>query len=422
MTNQNAELEKTGAAPAPRKPEGHFDFISEDGIAYGWAWDEARPDERVEVEFLVDGLPTGSTMAGLYRDDLLQAGIGDGCYSFSWSLPQEALARAGDVTVAARIKNTEHLLSPPQIFRKKVVANALGKIEALEHDIRLLKSALAQLSQRAAQDNQAVAALFTTVADFFAELAAASAAGDSPARLRPLRSAVADVTTGFAPFAFAPCAVPLASVFVAAAGPVAGIYETLRALQETLGDTPAEVYLLDDGAGDEAALLPLVVRNLRYVRLAEAASPAARCNGAMRLVAGGLAVFLAAGVRPAPFWTSALAAFARMPALAALAAQLRGPDGLLLSAGAEEAGGLAEPRGRGMHPDDAAYSQPGPVPAVAAEFFALRQNAWARLGGLDEQIETLPDALLAFCLHATAAGEAVWYEPGVGGEIFSALL
>lgn len=91
---------------------GSLDLISDEGIVYGWAWDQEKPSERVEVEFLIDGVSAGTTVVGHYREDLLTAGIGDGYYGFSWPLPYDVLAQPRDVTLSARIKNNETLLSP----------------------------------------------------------------------------------------------------------------------------------------------------------------------------------------------------------------------------------------------------------------------------------------------------------------------
>lgn len=272
---------------------------------------------------------------------------------------------------------------------------------------------IAQLSSREAQDNRAVAALFTTIGDFFSELAKNSAVGNTASRLRPIGSTIADITASFVPFSIPPCTAPQICVFVEVGGKVSDVYQVLRELCETLGDSPAEVYLLDDGTCDEAALLPLVVHNLRYARLTAETSPATRCNEAMHLVTGEVAVFIAPRLKPMPSWTFALAAFDQMSNVAAMAAQVLDENGLLLSAGAAQREGLTAPRGLGLYPDNVIFLQPGPVEAVSDEFFALRRRTWEYFGGLDEQFDNLPDALLDFCQRASAAGEAVQYEPGL---------
>jgi hypothetical protein len=415
MTNPRSAIaaNTTNAGPAAI---GNVDYISDDGVVYGWAWNPAKPGERVEIEMLIDGVVADSIVARLYRDDLQKAGIDDGFYGFSWPLPYKALLLPRDVMVAARIRNTDEFLSPPQAFRTKAVADALEKVESLENDMRFLKSTIAQLSHREAQDNRNVASLFTTVSDFFAELAAVTAAGGSASQLRPVGSAVADITSTYAPFAFRTSHLPKISVIVSAAGEVSEIYQTLCTLHQSLGDTPSEVCLLDGGTSDESALLPLVAQNLRYVRVDAAASPVMRCNEAMRLAAGGIVVFCAPGLTPAPFWvTAVLAEFERTASLAALAANVHGEDGLLLSAGATQINGFSTPRGLGIYPDDTAFTAPCAVESVSVEFFALHRSNWELLGGLNEEFDYLPAALMEFCQRAAKANMQVQYEPAFGG-------
>jgi hypothetical protein len=228
--------------------------------------------------------------------------------------------------------------------------------------------------------------------------------------LRTLKTAVEDVTTGLAPFAYRPCTTPDITIFIEAAGSAAAVYRGLRAVYETIGQMQAEIFLLDEGACEDAPLLPLVVQNMRYARL-PGEGTVARRNDAMRLAAGRTVVFFAGGVIPAPNWTQALIPFDTHPALAALAARVTGPDGLLSGAGTSIRGGFMTPRGQGEDAQAAAFSQAGPVDAVAAECFAVRRSSWERLGGLDEVFAELPAALAEFCLRAHATGEEITYAP-----------
>ena len=63
---------------------GHLDVVKF-GLALGWcaAMDN---DEPVEVELLADGVVLGSAKADVFRADLLDAGIGNGCHAFQFDL------------------------------------------------------------------------------------------------------------------------------------------------------------------------------------------------------------------------------------------------------------------------------------------------------------------------------------------------
>jgi hypothetical protein len=395
-----------------KRPDGRLDLVSDTGWVFGWAWYPDRPQTRVEVEVLVDGHPAGSLIAEAFREDVAAAGFGDGNYGFSWPLPYPVMAMPREVTIAVRDKATGEVFPEPRPFRQKILADALQRITELESEVRLLNATIAGLARRGGGEALAAAELFRTVGGFFEELAAASAAGAPLAGLKPLGSAVADVTAGFAPFDVATGGAPDVTVLVDGAGPAAEVYATLRALHETQGGCVPEMFLLDDGAGGQAALLPLIVRGLRYARLS-APGAVARRNDAMRLGTGRVILYLGPGARPLPGWPLALARFDAEPQLAACAACATGADGLLVSAGAAVAGLGFTARGAALDPMAPEFRAAAAVDAVTGEAHAIRRASLARAGGLDEAFETPEAALGGFCLAAAAAGELVSFEPAL---------
>jgi hypothetical protein len=65
---------------------GKFDGVV--GLfAVGWAWDECTPVHAQYVELLADGRPLGVVRADLPREDLVEAGIGNGRHAFRYLLP-----------------------------------------------------------------------------------------------------------------------------------------------------------------------------------------------------------------------------------------------------------------------------------------------------------------------------------------------
>ncbi len=60
---------------------GRIDRLDHFGIC-GWAWDVGRLHTPVQLEFLIDGAVVGSTVANIFRQDLLVAGVGSGRSSF----------------------------------------------------------------------------------------------------------------------------------------------------------------------------------------------------------------------------------------------------------------------------------------------------------------------------------------------------
>ncbi|WP_176695917.1 hypothetical protein [Phenylobacterium immobile] len=61
----------------------------EGGALRGWAWDPARPTERLRVRVRVADAVIGEAIAEAPRGDLLRAGIGDGGHGFRLALPSQ---------------------------------------------------------------------------------------------------------------------------------------------------------------------------------------------------------------------------------------------------------------------------------------------------------------------------------------------
>ncbi|RRB07837.1 YVTN family beta-propeller repeat protein [Larkinella rosea] len=78
--------------------EGYLDKLDCGGIR-GWVWDRKKPNTPLTVEFYRDGSGTvlGSTVANIYRQDLKDAGKGNGSHAYNFSPP-------GSVTSGALIR------------------------------------------------------------------------------------------------------------------------------------------------------------------------------------------------------------------------------------------------------------------------------------------------------------------------------
>jgi hypothetical protein len=65
--------------------------IADAGRVSGWAWDQARPEHRLEVQIWHRDELLGSTLAERERADLKRNGIGDGCHAFLFKLDRPGL-------------------------------------------------------------------------------------------------------------------------------------------------------------------------------------------------------------------------------------------------------------------------------------------------------------------------------------------
>lgn len=406
------------AGPPPRgpKPEdiavGMLEVVSDDGWVKGWAWYPSKSDRRVEVELLVDGEIVGRTIAALHRKDLVAAGIGDGNYSFSIALPYEVLIRPRDSLVSVRDGGTQRVFAEPRVFRRPEVADAVEKIASLEDDARLLKSRVEFLADRASADERAAAELFKTVGDFFIELAGATAEGTAPGSMRTLHTAIRDVTSRFPRIELSLPASPSVTFCIEAAGGVENIYNTLRRISEFQSRVRTEVIVFDAGACAEASLLPLVIRNLRYVRLESTCTRASARNQALQLARGTIAIFLSECTAPTADWIDELVSiFAADQSISALSAKIMRSDGILESIGLKVIDGRPKAIGASLESSSTAFANSLAVDAFSGDACAVRIDAWRRAGGLEDSEANLESALVALCGRLVLAGGTVIYEP-----------
>ena len=97
-----------------QRPYGHLDLVK-DGCVGGWCWNPAAPDATVSVAVSVDDRVVGHVDAGLYRDDLERAGIGDGRHAFLFDLTP-FLGEGGLCKVGVRADGVELVGSPSAYF------------------------------------------------------------------------------------------------------------------------------------------------------------------------------------------------------------------------------------------------------------------------------------------------------------------
>ncbi|GAB3916679.1 putative Ig domain-containing protein [Larkinella terrae] len=88
--------------------EGYLDKV-ECGSFRGWAWDAAKPNSPVTIEFSADGAIVGTTVASIFRDDLKNSGKGNGAHAYSFSTPA-SLKDGKPHLITAKVENTGFIL------------------------------------------------------------------------------------------------------------------------------------------------------------------------------------------------------------------------------------------------------------------------------------------------------------------------
>ena len=98
----DATAETTAAAVVPpAEIQGLVDNASATRI-YGWAWNVARPAERLAIELRLRKEIVAATIADRPRADLAKANIGDGSHAFEVPLRPEWAASHAELSVVAR--------------------------------------------------------------------------------------------------------------------------------------------------------------------------------------------------------------------------------------------------------------------------------------------------------------------------------
>ncbi|MFC5408220.1 kelch repeat-containing protein [Larkinella bovis] len=86
--------------------EGYLDKV-ECGTIRGWVWDRNKPNTPVTVEFYTGGTVWGSTSANIFRQDLKDAGKGNGAHAYSFTVP-DGLKDGTERLIYARVQGSTY--------------------------------------------------------------------------------------------------------------------------------------------------------------------------------------------------------------------------------------------------------------------------------------------------------------------------
>jgi hypothetical protein len=147
MSHTEAALRPSGVAL-----RGLVDNFAE-GRLHGWAWNPARPGERLRIVLRRGRDAVTETLADGERPDLAAAGIGDGRHAFTLALPPGAAGRLGELALFAcaadgseaplPIRGARPAARPPAGESTTGNAELLARIDVLEAWCRRLDARLA---------------------------------------------------------------------------------------------------------------------------------------------------------------------------------------------------------------------------------------------------------------------------------------
>jgi glycosyltransferase involved in cell wall biosynthesis len=390
--------------PPPLDAEGVLDGVTPEGIVTGWCWYPSAPDRHVDVRIMVDDQHVATVTAGSYRQDIQEAGIGRGDHSVVAVLPWESIADKRLVRITFRDAATGVLIGDPFMLRRRGVAVLDQRVRELEQQVRLLRSRLEETMQmRSAGHDQATRDLFQTVGAFFTQLAA----GQQPDGSAGLRTMLDDLTWQYRPLHLAAPTLPVATICIDATAPVESLHACIAALQSARVDQQAEIFVIDDGSFEAAALLPSLVRNLNYVHLGPGESLLAGRNEAALNAETPLVVFLAPEMRVVDGWLTTLRQTLEHDPQAAIAgSHILREDGAL-----HHAGTLVDSEGRLHAPAPLVADLTRPIDALSDFAFAVRREDFVQAGGFDLAFGNIAAATFDLCLRLRASGRTVLHQP-----------
>jgi hypothetical protein len=138
-TIRSPEGSATAPSVAAARMNGRVDALDGNRL-HGWIWDEARPEERLKVRLMCDGVVVMEVAADQGRIDLRRNGIGDGRHAFAMELDDATTAARGRLSVVGVSPSTGaelELRLPPaaELAAEAAIAVPLGRffdrVEAL---------------------------------------------------------------------------------------------------------------------------------------------------------------------------------------------------------------------------------------------------------------------------------------------------
>jgi len=395
---------------------GYVEKITDDGRVTGWVWAPAAPRERLIVTVMVDDEPALTTVASFERVDIREAGIGDGRYAFDCTLAWEKIAHQRQVRVSVRATPMLIPFGKTYVLRRDQGAKLEERLLAAEAELKRVRAECSQLQRQINQGGLAAGtALFETVGAFFTQLAAGAAKGEMPVLTTRRGTTLADLAARYPRLALsAPALSPLARIVIPAVGSIQAVAGCLEALLHSGADRRAEVMLFDDGSVDDAALLPALVRNLRYLRLLPGEDAGRLRNEAMLSGGAPAVILLAPSARVEGPWLDLLLdALDQAPDIAAVGAGLLREDGLFHSTGLLLGEGAARmiDIGGGLPATAPAARVRRACDALGLGCVAIRTALLEKLGGFDPALTDWSSALLNFSLAARSRELRVLVEP-----------
>lgn len=348
-TDGLVETAATPPAPAPpaassTAPIGSADRISFEEIN-GWAWDEAAPDESVDIELLDGDVVVLRVSANRLRPDLTQAGIGNGtgAYGFTILNPGGLLPYSRHCVRVRRASDGRDLPGSPRWISRpafgsdaiafmgnavaSAVENAVAPNDLLEPMTRMLTwlNDLINVHEALTRGRNIDTDIKRDQAITRAELTGQT------------HALVSSLLANYQPLHFDLDGPPIVSVVIPAYNNFKHTYNCLQSIQEALPERAFEIIITDDFSTDETLLCGLVFTGaVRIVRNQKNEGFVSTCNAGAAAARGQYLLFLNNDTLVTPGWLDNLVeTFEQVPNVGIAGSRLLFEDGSL-----QEVGGI----------------------------------------------------------------------------------
>jgi GT2 family glycosyltransferase/glycosyltransferase involved in cell wall biosynthesis len=390
---------------------GYLESV-ENGLVYGWAFDEDDPERRLAVNISIDDRQVLIADADEYRADLAAAGIGDGFHAFRVALPASLIRSGCLISATVGMANQPLSDSPRHLDLLQPAPPPPAPPPPAEKSRELPDPA--ELQQRLVKGMvEWGRSAFDALPSFIDAALDPSAPGTRPRIAGSLAELVKEICANHPPFELPFVAEPVASIIVPAYNQFELTYDCIRSILDTGAAQIAEVILADDTSNDAIVMAGALIANLRISRNRENLGFLRNCNHAARMARGRILVYLNNDTIVKPGWLQALLrTFDDFPRAGVVGSRLIYPDGAQ-----QEAGGIIWADGSawnfGLNRDGKApeFNYVRQVDYVSGASLAIRRELFDAFGGFDEHYLPAYCEDSDLCLKTTKAGWKVLYQP-----------
>ena len=408
-------------APGVHKagPIGNLDRVGYDEIS-GWVWDDAHPEQPVDIEILDGDVVVLKVTADQFRPDLADAGMGGGHHGFTIQNLGGVLPLSRHLVRVRRASDGRDLpRSPAWISRPGLEPRTMNFIN---------EAVFSAIEAASKQDDlsQPLGYLLTLLNDLINAHERLGRMRGAPPRVAPTEAAemvqltdrtrdlVDQLRYAFQPLYIESSDAPEVSVIIPVHNKFSTTYDCLDSIVKAPPDRPFEIIIADDCSDDETLLAALVFAGaVRMVRNATNLGFVRTCNAGAALAKGRYLFFLNNDTLVKPGWLDELVeTFEQVPNIGVAGSKLLFPDGKL-----QEAGGIVWRLGdgwnwgRGRDPNEPAFSFLRDADWVSGAALMIERTLFDELGGFDEYYAPAyyEDTDLAF--RVRARGKRVVVQP-----------